>query len=279
MDRIRKWTLILLSTLVITTLLAQEQVAINEIEGTGNFLEMDWGRTYYEVYGEGKPLLILHGNGGSAKSKRHMVEQFAEDRMVIAMDSRCHGKSTCPDEDLDYFNMAEDVFNLMEHLGYEKYSIWGHSDGGILGLILGYTHTDKIERMVLSGANAYLEGLEPEIVSIMSNYEKIQNPTMQKHIKLMYDQRPILLDDLKRVNVPVLLMVGDRDAVQLEHTLALFKTLPMAQLCILPGTTHFIENEKKEQLVFWINEFQKPFSKPSTVEIAKKMATSLFTDH
>ena len=258
---------------------AQEKVSINGYKGTGYFLETAWGKTYYEVYGEGNPLLILHGNGGSAKSKRHMVEQFVENRMVIAMDARCHGKSTCPDGVLDYFEMAEDVYTLMQHLGHDEYSIWGHSDGGILGLILGYRHTEKIDRMVLSGANAYLEGLEPEIVSIMSNYEKIQNPRMKKHIKLMYDQRPIPMDSLKRIEVPVLLMAGDRDAVKLEHTMELFRALPMAQLCILPGTTHFIENEKKEQLVFWINEFQKPFAKPSTVEMAEQMAKSLFSDH
>lgn len=272
-------TIITFCALLIFNLQAQQKVVFNDLTGTGHYLDTEWGETYFEVFGEGDPLLILHGNGGSAKSKRHITEQFAKTKMVIAIDSRCHGNSSCPDDDLDYFELAKDVYRVMEHLGYDKYEIWGHSDGGILGLILGYTHTDRIDRMLISGANANLKGLESELVEIMSNYEKIGNPVLKKHIKLMYKQRPIPMEELRKVNVPVMLMVGDRDAVQLEHTIALFRTLPMAQLCILPGTTHFIENEKKEQLIYWFNELQKPFATPSTVQIAEQMAKSLFSDH
>ena len=256
----------------------QEPIIYNDLAGKGYYLDTKWGRSYYEVFGEGDPLIILHGNGGSAKSKRHMAAQFADDQMVIMLDSRCHGKSTCPEEDLDYFELAEDAYRLMEHLGYEKYMIWGHSDGGILGLILGYTHTDKIDRMVLSGANAYIGGLEPELVKFISDYEKVKDPALRKQVKLMYDQRPIPMHELRKVNVPVLLMVGDRDAVLLAHTVEMFHTLPMAQLCVLPGTTHFIENEKKDQLVFWVNEFRKPFSTPSTLSVVERVAQSLFGD-
>ena len=275
----RKVILVIVCLCSIILVHAQERIEVDGLEGKGYYLETDWGKTYYEIYGEGQPLLILHGNGGSSKSKRYMTKEFAQNHLVIAMDARCHGNSTCPESDLDYFELAEDVYNLMEHLGHEKYAIWGHSDGGILGLILGYTHTDKIDRMLLSGANAQLQGLEPELIEIMSNFERIKDPMMKKHIKLMYDQKPIPVSELKKVSVPVMLMVGDRDAVKLDHTLDMFKALPMAQLCVLPGTTHFIENEKKEQLIYWFNEFEKPFKKPSTVEIAEQMAKVLFVDH
>ncbi len=257
----RKVILIVICLCAIISIRAQEKIILDGLEGKGYYLETDWGKTYYEIYGEGQPLLILNGNGGSSKSKRHMTKEFAQNHLVIAMDARCHGNSTCPESDLDYLELAEDVYNLMEHLGHEKYAIWGHSDGGILGLILGYTHTDKIDRMLLSGANAQLQGLEPELIEIMSIFERIKDPMM------------------KKVSVPGMLLVGDRDAVYLDHTLDMFKALPMAQLCVLPGTTHFIENEKKEQLIYWFNEFEKPFKKPSTVEIAEQMAKVLFVDH
>ncbi len=275
----RKIAIIVLCICLTFSLHAQHKVDINGLEGMGYYLETDWGTTYYEVFGEGQPLLILHGNGGSAKGKHHMVKEFATDHLVIAMDARCHGQSSCPDEDLDYFDLAEDAYNLMEYLGYDKYSIWGHSDGGILGLILGYSHTNKIDRMLLSGANARIDGLEPRLIEIMSDYKKIKDPITRKHIKLMYDQKPIPMEELKKVTVPVMLMVGDRDAVRLDHTIELFRALPLAQLCVLPGTTHFIENEKKEQMVYWFNEFQKPFAQPSTLKIAEQMAEVLFTDH
>lgn len=83
---------------------------------------------------------------------------------------------SCPESDLDYFEMAEDVIVLMKKLRCDKYTIWGHSDGGILGLIIGYKQTNKIDRMVLSGTNARLTGLKPELLASMENYKRIPDP-------------------------------------------------------------------------------------------------------
>ena len=206
--------LILLSIVSISVSFAQNAVEVNGIKGQSDYLETDWGKIYYEVYGEGDPLLILHGNGGSIKGKHHLIPELAQSYTVIGMDSRCHGKSDCTDDDLDYFEMAEDVYKLMEALGHDKYMIWGHSDGGILGLILGYTRTDKIDRMLLSGANANVNGLKPELMQMMSVYEQVPDPRMKKYLKLMVTQKPISLDSIKQIDVPVMLLVG---AVSYTH--------------------------------------------------------------
>jgi pimeloyl-ACP methyl ester carboxylesterase len=220
--------------------------------------------------------LILHGNGGSVKGRYSLIPQLLEHYQVIAVDSKCHGLSDCPDSDLDYFDMADDIMALMLNLGHEKYSIWGHSDGGILGLIIGYKMTGRIDRMLLSGANTKLSGLKPELINIMGNYEQIPDPKTRAHISLMMHQKEIPMDSVRKINVPVMLMVGDRDAVLLEHTMEIFKVLPMSNLCVLPGSSHFVTNEKPGHIVYWINEFKKPFSAPSTIEIANQMAKSLF---
>jgi pimeloyl-ACP methyl ester carboxylesterase len=259
-------------------LLAQEKIDLNGTKGQSSYLETNWGKIYYEVYGKGEPLLILHGNGGSVKGKHHVIPELAKDFTVIAMDSKCHGKSDCPEGDLDYFEMADDVYALMEALDYDKYMIWGHSDGGILGLILGYKHTERIERMVLSGANANVEGLKPELVQMMSVYEQVPDPRMKKHLKLMVKQKPISMGSLKKVQVPVMLMVGDRDAVKMEHTMKIFNALPQSNLCVFPGTSHFIDYEKPEQLIFWIKKFKEPFKASSTIKIAEQMAKSIFPE-
>ncbi|WP_420577826.1 alpha/beta fold hydrolase [Ekhidna sp.] len=269
-------TLVFITSISVS--LAQQEVEVNGIKGQSNYLETDWGKVYYEVYGEGDPLLILHGNGGSIKGKHHLIPELAKNFTVIGMDSRCHGKSDCTEDDLDYFEMADDVYALMEALGYEKYMIWGHSDGGILGLILGYKYTERIDRMVLSGANAYVDGLKPELVQMMNVYEQIPDPRMKKHLKLMVTQKPIPMDSLAGVEVPVMLMVGDRDAVKMEHTMEIFNALPQSNLCVLPGTSHFLGHEKSEQLIYWINQFKQPFKASSTVEIAKQMAKSMLPD-
>ena len=274
----KKTGLILLFITTLSGLIAQGKIELNGIEGQSDFLQREWGKVYYEVYGNGAPLLILHGNGGSVRGKHHVIPKLAKDFTVIAMDNRCHGKSSCPEGDLDYFELADDVYALMKDLGYEKYMIWGHSDGGILGLILGYKYTEKIDRMVLSGANANVEGLKPELVQMMSGYEQIPDPRMKKHLKLMVDQKPISLDSLAKADIPVLLMVGDRDAVTMEHTVQIFEALPQSNLCVLPGTSHFIDHEKPDQLIYWIREFRQPFKVSSTIKIAEQMAKSIFPE-
>ncbi len=271
--------LILILYLISLVSFAQQKIEIDGAKGKSYWMETRWGKVYYEVFGEGEPLLILHGNGGSAKGKHHIIPRFLDDYMVIVMDSRCHGNSSCPEGDMDYFEMAKDVKQLMDELGHEKYTIWGHSDGGILGLILGYKYSQKISGMLLTGANAERSGLEPELVEMVKQYEKIPDPRMRKQVKLMCQQKPISIDSLKKVNTKVMLMVGDRDAVRMEHTVQLLNTLPMANLCVLPATTHFIDHEKPNHIEYWLRELKKPFKAPSTVKIAEQMAQSIFSEN
>lgn len=269
--------LMLLLIAMIMVAQAQTKIELDGGEKGKRFtLELDWGNLNYEVFGKGEPLLVLHGNGGSAKGKYHIIPQLLEDYQVIAVDSKCHGRSSCPEGDLDYFEMAEDVMTLMQKLGHDKYSIWGHSDGGILGLIIGYKQTEKVDRMLISGANTRLSGLKPELVAMMKNYEQIPHEMTKRHVALMVNQSEIPMDSIRKISVPVMLMVGDRDAVQMAHTMEIFEALPMSNLCVLPASSHFIGNEKPNHIVYWLREFKKSFSAPSTVEIAKSMAESLF---
>ena len=268
--------LLLVMSFVFTIAGAQTEVKLeNGIKGKRSFLKMDWGEMNYEVFGEGEPLLILHGNGGSAASRYSMIPELIKDHQVIAVDARCHGRSSCSQGDLDYFDMADDIIALMKNLKHEKYSIWGHSDGGILGLIIGYKFTNKLNRLILSGANTKFSGLKPELQTFVKNYNQIPDPKMRKQTALMAQQKEIPMDSIRKINVPVLLMVGDRDAISMKHTMEIFEALPMANLCVLPASSHFISNEKPNHIIYWIKEFKKPFSAPSTVEIAKKMAKSI----
>lgn len=271
--------LLLIVGCIVISSSAQKKIEIAGAKGKSYSLDTDNGAIYYEVFGEGDPLLILHGNGGSTNGKHHLVPDLLDTYQVILMDNRCHGNSYCPDGDLDYFEMAEDVYLLMEELGHDKYTIWGHSDGGILGLILGYTHTDRIDRMLVSGANTKLSGLKPELINMMKNYDQIPDPMMRKHLGLMMNQKEITIENLQKVDVPVMLVVGDRDAVLMEHTMEIFNALPKSNLCVLPASSHFVDHEKPNQMVYWLKEFKKPFSAPSTIKIAEQMAKSMFSDN
>lgn len=243
----------------------------------GKFASVNGIKLYYEVYGSGKPLLLLHGNGGSIAGRSNLIPELAKKYKVIAVDSRCHGKSGCSKE-LNYELMASDMNLLLNQLKIDSVYIWGHSDGGIVGLIMGYTYPDKVKKLVASGANIQPDhsALEPFIVEMMKNYRAIPDTLMQKHIRLMVEHPNIDFSELSRILAPVMIMTGDRDAVLLEHAVKIFKSIPNSNLCVLPATTHFIADEKPNLMLYWLKEFlDKPFSKPSTVDWARQAAAQL----
>lgn len=274
----KKMTLMLLAGLFIVLQLNAQEIMAAGIKGESAFLEVKGAKIYYEIFGEGEPLLILHGNGGSASSRHKMLPSLVQDFQVILIDNRCHGNSSCPTTELTYQDMAADVNALMNKLGHDNYRIWGHSDGGILGLILGYRFPSRIESMLISGANLRPDStaLHSQLVEFVQRYEEIPDPKLQKQIKLMAFHPNIQIEKIQEVKVPVTLMVGDRDAIRMEHTLEIFNALPQANLCVLPGTSHFISNERPDQLIYWIKQLKQPFSSSSTIRIAEEMAKSLF---
>lgn len=252
-------------------------VAYGKNSQVGKFANVNGIQLYYEVYGEGQPLLLLHGNGGSIAGRANLIPELAKKYKVIAVDNRCHGKSGCSKE-LNYELMASDINGLLNQLKIDSAYIWGHSDGGIIGLIMGYQYPAKVKKLVATGANVQPDNtaLEPFIVEMMKNYKAIPDTLMQKHIRLMVEHPNIVFSDLGKITAPVLIMAGDRDAVLLEHSVKIFKAIPNSNLCIVPATTHFISDEKPNLMVYWLKEFfDKPFSKPSTVEWARKVAAQL----
>lgn len=246
----------------------------------GKFANVNGIKLYYEVYGSGPPLVLLHGNGGSIGSRANMLKSLSDKYKVIAIDSRCHGKSGCSKE-LNYEMMASDVNELMGQLKIDSAYIWGHSDGGIIGLIMGYTYPARVKRLVASGANIFPDrtALEPVLVDFMKKYPSIPDTLMRKHIKLMVDNPHIDYAQLKKIKAPVMIVSGDRDAVLLEHSISIFRAIPNSNLCVLPASTHFVGEEKPNLMVYWLNEFFfKNFTKPSTVEWAIKTAKQMGLD-
>ena len=252
-------------------------VAYGKNSQSGKFANVNGIQLYYEVYGEGQPLLLLHGNGGSIAGRANLIPELAKKYRVIAVDNRCHGKSGCSKE-LNYELMASDINGLLNQLKIDSAYIWGHSDGGIIGLIMGYQYPVKVKKLVATGANVQPDNtaLEFFIVEMMKNYKAIPDTLMQKHIRLMVEHPNLAFTDLGKITAPVMVMAGDRDAVLLEHSVKIFKAIPNSNLCIVPATTHFISDEKPSLMLYWLKEFfDKPFSKPSTVEWAKKAAAQL----
>lgn len=270
--------LVLVSVFCGTQALSQNTTSGNMIEGESFEFTTEHSTLHYEKYGSGTPLLVLHGNGGSTKSVYRLLPELVSEYEVIAVDSPCHGQSSCNENMLSYEFIAKEITAFINELGYDKIKIWGHSDGGIVALMLGYTIPEKIDRMLVSGANTRLDttAMLPEIVEMVGRYDEIPMPDMRIQVKLMAEQKPIPDSKLKEISVPVTLMVGDRDAVKIGHTLELFKLLPNANLCVLPGTSHFLENQK--YIVTQLHMLNKPFRSPSTLDIVQQISDQIFQD-
>ncbi|MBK8279742.1 MAG: alpha/beta hydrolase [Saprospiraceae bacterium] len=254
---------------------AQEKVVYGNNPEAGKYFDHDGTKIYYEIYGSGRPLILIHGNGGSIKSRADLISEFAKKYKVIALDSRCHGKSDCPPQYLTYEQMADDVYELLNHLRIDSALVWGHSDGAVIGLLIAIRHPEKIQKLLASGANLRPDStaLDPvlfQLLDVMSSQAK-KDSVRSKQFRLLVDQPNIPVADLEKIKSSVLIMSGDRDAIRNKHTLEIFEHIPKALLCILPGATHFVYLDRKQ----WFTEilydfFDNPPALTTTAELMMK---------
>ena len=204
---------------------------------------------YYEVYGTGKPLLMIHGNGGSISSFSKNIPYFARKYRVIAVDSRAHGKSVDPGDSLSFEMMADDFAALLTALRIDSAYVMGWSDGGINALLLAMRHPKKVKKLVSTGAN-----LSPDSTALISSLWKQQQKAYQENKTKRFtkpaeknDWKIFVLDvlqpniplrALQAIKAPALIVAGDRDVIMTEHTVAIWRNTPKAQLWILPNSGH-----------------------------------------
>lgn len=210
----------------------------------GHYAPVNGINLYYETYGSGKPLIMLHGNGGSIEAFKYQIPFFEKYYKVIAIDSRLQGKSGGSADTLSYDMMAADFAGLLDYLHIDSAYVLGWSDGGIDGLILSMNFPGKVKKLAVSGAN-----LVPDTTAMyvddLENMRKIalSPDTSQKEKtlnRMMIYQPQIPYSDLKKIHCPVLVMAGDRDMIKPEHTLKIFQSLPSASLCIFPDSYHHV---------------------------------------
>jgi pimeloyl-ACP methyl ester carboxylesterase len=236
----------------------------------GKYINTRGVKLYYEIYGEGEPLLLLHGNGGSMSAFFFQIDYFAKKYKVIAVDSRAQGKSVDTSSVLNYEMMADDFNALLDTLKIDSANVIGWSDGGIDGLLLAIRHPKKVKKLAISGAN-----LSPD-VSVFSprgNFLMVSDLEKQRSLKqdaktrnaikliqMMKDEPNISLSDLQKIKCPVLVIGGDNDLVKASHTLQIFENIPKAYLWILPASGHSPPIRHKEEFNAKVFEFFKtPF--------------------
>lgn len=253
---------------------AQDQYSINygDNKEAGNFKRINGIDLYYEIYGTGKPLLFLHGNGGSIRSSRAKIDYFKKYFKVIAIDSRGHGKSIdTTTKELTYVQMANDINVLLDSLHIDSAFVSGQSDGGILGLLLAINYPAKISRLATFGANMFpgKKAVVDEIDDlVLDTLKTTKNFKTKRLYSLLAYQPHITENDLQKIKCPVLIMSGDRDVIKLEHSIEIFNNIANSNFFVMPGATHFGSYEKPELFNLILLDFlTHPFSKVSTVDL------------
>jgi len=269
----------LASILVLSTLAVFQAVAIAQASQVDpiktGYAPVDGLKLYYEIYGTGRPLVLLHGGAGSLDMFSQIVPELSRNREVIAVDLQAHGRTADINRPLTYQMMAEDVAALITFLGFRQVDVMGYSLGGEVALRTAIQHPQQVSRLVLVSTAFSRSGWYPEILDAEAHSgpevaeQMKQTPMYQLYVRTAPkpENWPILLgklrdlltqdydwsDEVRRLQTPTLLIFGDADAIQTAHAVKFFELLGGGQrdggwdgsgisrtrLAILPGLTHY----------------------------------------
>lgn len=216
----------------------------------GHFVNVNGVRLYYETYGSGPLLLLMHGNSGSIARMACQIAYFSSSHKVVAVDSRGRGKSDDGNGAFTFEQQADDFSALLEqeHLG--KADVLGSSDGGIIALVMGLRHPDKVGKIVASAPNLRPDALVASELAQMKEQAAEADAKLaagdhsrdwarrRRQLEQDLDEPHISLQQVHSIVAPTLLIGADDDVILPEHYLEIYRSLPNAQLFIVPGTTH-----------------------------------------
>ncbi|MCX6300164.1 MAG: alpha/beta hydrolase [Bacteroidetes bacterium] len=240
----------------------------------GNYIQNRGFKMYYEVYGQGEPLLMIHGNGGSISNFENQIPYFSKKYQVIIADSRAQGKSIDNNDSLSYEMMTDDLNALLEYLHKDSCYVIGWSDGGIEGLLLSIRHPEKVKKLAITGANLIPDPIlstDPwaaDFIKYSIDYVNKLPPTKEtkgelKLMNLMVKEPHITHADLQKIGCPTLVIGGDQDVIMPRHTLEIAENIKKSNLWILPNSGHSTP-------IFYKDLFNKTVSNFFTTPYSKK---------
>jgi pimeloyl-ACP methyl ester carboxylesterase len=228
-------------------------------------------KIYYEEYGQGTPLILLSGGGlnRSIKDFENCIPGLAKHYRVIAPDTPGQGRSEQADT-LTYEVLLEFTSRLIDSLKIDSAYVMGWSDGGIIGILLAEKRPDKIRKVIAVGANNGLRRAIPQDIPIdsvrpmtLDYFEKTNKELIERYASMppekdwkqyvndanamVYQKESYFSDSIYgRINIPVMIVLGDRDDIIVEHGLEMYRLIKGGQFCILPNTTHEVFFEKPD---------------------------------
>ncbi len=237
-------------------------------------------KMYYEIHGaanpEIPPLVLLHGGGSTIETSfGKVLPSFAKTRRVIAFEQQGHGHTAdIADRPFSFEQSADDTAALLRYLDVEKADIFGYSNGGSIALQIAIRHPKLVRKLIIVSAMYKRDGLNPEFWESMKHatlgnmpaelkeaYLKVApHPDRlqsfhDKSVRRMLEFRDWRPEDIRSIDAPTMVMIGDSDVVRPEHAVEMFRLLPHARLAVLPGTDHMTLVKRADWLVSMIGEF------------------------
>jgi pimeloyl-ACP methyl ester carboxylesterase len=251
----------------------QKQIPYGNNPQAGKYAAIRGFQMYYEIYGKGEPLLLIHGNSGSIVDFANQIPFFSQHYRVIIADNRSHGKSIDTKDSLSYEMMADDFAGLLDHLNIDSAQVIGWSDGGINGLLLASRHPKMVKKLAVTGANLTPDAgvsVDPWVVENENHYvdslshlpASLENKRLIKLHHMMQVQPQIRPSVLAKIQCPTLVIGGDHDVIMPRHTLEIAEAIPRSYLWILPNSGHSTPIAYKDLfnstiLEFFTNPYRK----------------------
>jgi len=230
---------------------------------TTGYADVNGLHLYYETYGSGAPLVLLHGGMLTIDLNfASLIPTLARTHTVIGVEMQGHGRTANIDREITYANLATDIVALLDHLGIERAAVLGHSMGGGVALELAVNHPDRVSAIVPISASVSKDGMHPDLLdpstfetsSIMPTaqdfadfkgaYERLSPHPEQFDAFLMSlsgmdsDFAGWTDEQLAGISCPVLIVQGDNDFTTVAHAGVMLAKIPNSTLAVIPATTH-----------------------------------------
>lgn len=207
------------------------------------YCEVNDTQLYYEKSGQGRPLLLLHGNGETHQIFNRAIPILRQYYTVYAIDSRGHGNS----KDVAVFHyddLVQDIVCFIEKLELEKPILYGFSDGGIVGLLLASRYPNLLSQLIISGANMHPNGIRKSWLTL---FQLINTFVHDPKMDMMLQEPNIAKEILQKIQIPTMVIAGGRDMVKRSHTKYIASCIPKSRLQIVWWSGHggYIVHRKK----------------------------------
>lgn len=212
-------------------------------------------KQFYLEKGRGDPIILLHGNGESGEYFTHQIDVFSARYHVYALDTRGHGKTPRGERPFTIRQFAQDLLEFMDGRQIDRAHLLGFSDGGNIAMVFAIRHPERVNRLILNGANLNAGGVKPTVQIPIEIGYRIARRFAEKSggakrnaelLGLMVNDPNVPERELSKITAKTLVIAGTKDMIKEEHTRLIARGIPGAELAFLQGD-HFIASKRPEE--------------------------------